>query len=88
MTCDKKSLGKRDTTLTHRDTFSRKIIPGTDKRLDEEGISRLKPRMKKVEGTLMSGGWQSTSNKPVINVILGVDGMLTLRLVTDCSGET
>ena len=35
----------------------------------------------------MSDGWQSTSNKPVINVILGVDGMLTLRLAADCSGE-
>ncbi len=47
-------LGKRDTTLTHRDTFSRKIIPATDKRLDEKDMSRLNPRMKKVGGTLMS----------------------------------
>ncbi len=30
------ALGKRDTTLPHRDTFTRKIIPVTDKRLDEE----------------------------------------------------
>jgi hypothetical protein len=50
------ALGKRDTTLTHHDTISRKIIPATDKRLDEEGMSRLKPRMKKVGGTLMSDG--------------------------------
>jgi hypothetical protein len=48
------ALGKRDTTLSHRHTFSRKIIPATDKRLDEEGMSRLKPRMKKVGDTLMS----------------------------------
>jgi hypothetical protein len=47
------ALGKRDTTLTHRHTFSRKIIPA-NKRLDEEGMSRLKTRMKKVGGTLMS----------------------------------
>ena len=50
------ALGKRDSSLTHRHTFSRKIIPVTDKRLDEEGMSRLKPRMKKVGGTLMSDG--------------------------------
>ena len=37
-------------------TFSTKIIPATDKRLDEEGMARLKPRMKKVGGTLMSDG--------------------------------
>ena len=47
------ALGKRDTTLPHRVTFSTKIIPATDKRLDEEGMARLKPRMKKVGGTLM-----------------------------------
>ena len=35
-------LGKRDTTLTHRHTFTRKIIPATDKRLDEENMVRLK----------------------------------------------
>ena len=32
------ALGKRDTTLPHRQTFTRKIIPATDKRLDEENI--------------------------------------------------
>ena len=71
------ALGRRDTTLPHRVTFSTKIIPATDKRLDEEGMARLKPRMKKVGGTLMSDGWQSTTNKPVINVILGVEGIYT-----------
>jgi hypothetical protein len=50
------ALGKRDTTLTHHHTFSRKIILATDERLDEEGMSRLKPRMKKVGGNLMSDG--------------------------------
>ncbi len=42
---------------------------------------------KKVGGTLMSDGCQFTTNKPIINVILGVDGMLSLRLATDCSGQ-
>ena len=39
------ALGKRDTTLPHRHTFTRKIIPVTDKRLDEENMTRLKPKM-------------------------------------------
>jgi hypothetical protein len=40
-------FGKRDTTLSHRHTvtFSRKIIPVTVKRPDEEGMSRLKSRI-------------------------------------------
>ena len=35
------ALGKRDTTLPHRQTFTRKIIPVTDKRLDQENMARL-----------------------------------------------
>ena len=30
------TIGKRDTTLSRRHTFTRKIIPATDKRLDED----------------------------------------------------
>ena len=51
------ALGKRDTTLTHRHTFTRKIIPVTDKRLDEEAMARLKAKMQKVGDTIMSDGW-------------------------------
>jgi len=39
------ALEKRDTTLPHRHTFTRKIIPATDKRLDEEEMVRLKPKV-------------------------------------------
>jgi hypothetical protein len=72
------TLGKRDITLPHHHTFSRKSIPTTDKTLDEEDMSRLKPRMKNVGGTLMSDGWQSTTNQTVIYVILGIDGIKQL----------
>ncbi len=39
------TLGRRDTTLTHHHTFSRKIIPATDKWMGEEDMSRLKRRI-------------------------------------------
>jgi hypothetical protein len=79
-------LGKSDTTLPHRHTFTRKIIPATDKMLDEENMARLKPKMKKIGGTIMSDGWQSTTSRPIINVILGVDGMMTFSAVTGHQG--
>jgi hypothetical protein len=34
------ALGKKHTTLSHRDTFTSKIIPATNKRLDEENMVR------------------------------------------------
>ena len=50
------TLGKRDTTLSHRHTFTGRIIPATDKRLDEENMVRMKAKMKKIGGTIMSDG--------------------------------
>ena len=43
------ALGKRDTTLPHRHTFTMKIIPDTDKRLDEEGMVRLGTHTDEIE---------------------------------------
>jgi hypothetical protein len=45
-------LGKKDTTLPYRDTFTRNIISATDNRMDEENMTRLKPKMQKVGGTI------------------------------------
>ena len=44
------ALGKRDTTLPHHRTFTRKIIPVTDKRLDEENIGCQKGYLVSDEG--------------------------------------
>jgi hypothetical protein len=37
------TLGKKDTTLPHHHTFTR--IPTTDKRMDENNMTRLKTKM-------------------------------------------
>ena len=71
------TLGKKDITLPHRHTFTRKIILVTDKRVDEENMARVKPKMQTVGDTIMSEGRQSTTSRLIINVILGVDGMMT-----------
>ncbi len=47
------TLGKKDTDLPHRDTFTTKI---TDKGLDEENMGRMKSKMSKVGDTFMSDG--------------------------------
>ena len=79
--------GKRDTTMPHRTTYSKRILPATDARLDAENMARMRPKYKKVGATLMSDGWVSTSGRPIINIILGVDGLLTLRVAVDTSGK-
>jgi hypothetical protein len=79
--------GKKGTTLPRRSTFSEKIIPATDARLDAENMRRMKSLIEKQGSTLSSDGWQNTADKPIVNVLLGVDGLLTLRLAVDTSGQ-
>jgi hypothetical protein len=57
------ALGKKDTTLTHHDTFTVKIIPATDKRMDDENMARMKSKMQKVGVTIMSDGRQQSVRK-------------------------
>ena len=39
------TLGKKDTTLSHHHKFTRKNNPDTDKRMDEEAMTRMKSKM-------------------------------------------
>ena len=64
------ALGKRDTTLPRRDTFSRKIIPVTDKRLDEA-------LRKKMHNVFMSR-W-SAFHVPIHSAAFGMDKQFCRR---------
>ena len=61
------ALGKRDTTLPHRQTFTRKIIPATDKRLDEENMERLNlPQTTWIE-TFLEGVTDKSTGLPLFS---------------------
>ena len=61
------ALGKRDTTLPHRQTFTRKIIPATDKRLDEENMARLNlPQATWIE-TFLEGVTDKSTGLPLFS---------------------
>jgi hypothetical protein len=63
------ALGKRDTTLPHRQTFTRKIIPATDKRLDQENMARLNiPQATWIE-TLLEGVTDKSTGLPLFSEI-------------------
>jgi len=78
--------GHYDTTVQHRTHFTTKLIPDTDERLDRE-MQGMKGRIEKLSCTIMSDEWQSTSNRPIVDVVLGTNGMLTLRSATDRTGH-
>ena len=61
------ALGKRDTTLPHRQTFTRKIIPATDKRLDQENMARLNlPQATWIE-TFLEGVTDKSTGLPLFS---------------------
>jgi hypothetical protein len=50
-------------------------------------MKRIRGLLKKYGGTIMSDGWISISNRPIINIILASNGFYTLREAFDASGE-
>jgi hypothetical protein len=63
-------LGKRDTTFPHRQTFTRKIIPTTDKTLDQENMARLNlPQTTWIE-TFLEGVTDKSTGLPLFSELV------------------
>jgi hypothetical protein len=61
------ALGKRDTTLSHRQTFTRKIIPVTDKSPDQENMTRVNlPQTTWIE-TFLEGVTDKSTGLPLFS---------------------
>ena len=55
----------KDTLLSKRSTWTQKILPQTDARLQQEAMEILTPIYKEIGCCVMSDGWQSTNNRPI-----------------------
>jgi hypothetical protein len=76
------ALGKRDTTLPHRQTFTRKIIPATDKRLDQENMGRLNlPQATWIE-TFLEGVTDKSTGLPLFSELAWFVTSCTRSLVS------
>ena len=61
----------KDTVLPRRKTWTAKNLPATDDRLQQEAMRVLTPLYKEIGACFMGDGWQSTSNRPILNLLLG-----------------
>ena len=59
----------KDTVLTRRTTWTVKILPATDDLLQQETMRVLNPLYKEIGTCFMEDGWQSTSNRPILNIL-------------------
>ena len=53
----------KDTVLPRRTTWTAKILPATDDRLQQEAMRVLTPLYKEIGAYFMGDGWQRTSNR-------------------------
>jgi hypothetical protein len=77
----------KDTTLPRRTTFTEKLIPELDEKLDKMNMERINGLLTKLSGIIISDGWKSTQHRPILNIILGVLGHSTLRAAIDTTGS-
>ena len=61
----------KDTVLPRRNTWTAKNLTATDDRTAAGGHAGLDPTLQGNRGLLMGDGWQSTSNRPILNLLLG-----------------
>ncbi len=59
----------KDTILPRRTTWTAKILSATDDRLQQETMRVLTPLYKEIGDCFMGDGWQSTSNRPILNIL-------------------
>jgi hypothetical protein len=79
--------GRKASTIPHRQTFTKMLLPDLDKSLDEKNMKVMLAMCDELGGALFSDGWTATNHHPIINVILGVRHLYTLRAAIDTMGE-
>ena len=79
--------GKYDSLLPNRTTFTTKTVANAEAKLNEEIEMRMKPLIKSYGSTILSDGWTSIQNRPIINVLVATRGHSQLKMAIDTSGN-
>jgi hypothetical protein len=77
----------KDTILPRRTAWTATILPATDDRLQQEAMRVMTPRYKEIGACFKGDGWQSTSNRPILNIHAASDGFVNVRRAFDASGQ-
>ena len=70
--------GVKETTLTHRTFFTTKLIPKLDEFIDNKNMGKMR-EMTQVATAVFSDGWTDVNHHPIVNIIMGVRSLHTLR---------
>ena len=79
--------GVKDTTLTHHTFFTTKLIPKFDKFIDGKNMGKMRVMTRDLVPTVFSHGWTDVNHHPIVNIIMDVRSLHTLRASIDTMGE-
>ena len=79
--------GVKETTLSHRTIFTTKLIPKLDKFIDNKNMGKIREMTQDLTSEVFNDGWTDVNHHPIVNIIMGVRSLHTLRASIDTMGE-
>ena len=79
--------GVKETTLPHRTYFTTKLIPKLDKFIDGKNMGKMRGMAEELAAAVFSDGWTAVNHHPIVNIIMGVRSLHTLRASIDTMGQ-
>ena len=81
-----KTGGVKETTLSHHTFFTTKLIPKLDKFIDNKNMGKIREMTQELVVAVFSDGWTGVNHHPIVNIIMGVRSLHTLRVSIDTVG--
>ncbi len=71
--------GVKETTLPHRTYSTTKLILKLDKFIDDKNMGKMREMTEELTVAVFSDGWTAVNHHPIVNIIMGVRSLHTLR---------
>ncbi len=79
--------GVKEPTLSHLTFFTTTLIPRLDKLIDDKNMGKMR-QITQPDRNVFSDGWTAVNHHPiVVNIIMGVRSLYTLRDSIDTMGQ-
>jgi hypothetical protein len=78
----------QDCRIAHRTKMTSVVLPKLDDNLDEQVRKRVRSLIKLTGCTIVSDGWTSIQNRPIVNALLTTPAGVQFLTALDTSGET
>ena len=75
--------GVKETTLPHRTFFTTKLIPKLDEFIDNKNMGKMREMTQELAQSVFIDGWTDVNHHPIVNIIMGVRSLHTLRAPND-----